>query len=75
VDAGTLFVLFILGSSIRVLIDSYNLKAYRGALGGGMFDMNAGQWFLLCLLFWIVGFPAYLATRPRYVALQRARGG
>jgi hypothetical protein len=72
--AGTFVLLFVIGSSLWVGFDSHSLGAKNGALGGGIFVMRSGQWFLLCLLRWIVGFSAYLATRPRYVALQRARG-
>ena len=60
--------LCVLGSSIWVGVDAARLGVRRGGLGGGFVDMGAFGWFLACLLFWIVSFPVYLATRPRYVS-------
>jgi len=62
--------ILVVGSAIWVAFDSRNLGAKAGVLGGGMADMGPVGWFLVVLLLWIVGFPAYLATRPRYVALK-----
>jgi hypothetical protein len=62
----------VIGTSIWVAIDASSLGARRGALGGGPFDMGVAAWFLVCLLMWVIGFPAYLATRSRYVALKRS---
>jgi hypothetical protein len=61
----------VVGTSIWVAVDASNLGARRGVLGGGFFDMGAAGWFFSCLLFWIVGFPAYLLTRSRYVDCGR----
>jgi hypothetical protein len=54
-----------------VAIDASSLGVRRGSLGGGPFDMGVVAWFLVCLLLWIVGFPAYLATRSRYAEQKR----
>jgi hypothetical protein len=62
--------ILVIGSAIWVGFDSQRLGARAGVLGGGMADMGPAGWFLVVLLLWIVGFPAYLATRPRYVALR-----
>ena len=70
----TLIWLVVVGTSIWVAVDAANLGARRGVLGGGFFDMGAVGWLACCLLFWIVGFPAYLVTRSRYVERKRALG-
>ena len=68
---GLLWIL-VIGSTIWAGLDARRLGARRGVLGGGMADMGPVEWFFVVLLLWIVGFPAYLATRPRYVALSAA---
>lgn len=59
--------IIVVASAVWVLVDASNLGVRRGCLGGGMFDMGKAGWFFATLLLWVVGFPAYLATRPRYV--------
>jgi hypothetical protein len=68
----SIIFLVVVGSGIWVLIDSSRLGAKRGALGGGFLDMGPVGWFLVTLLLWIVGFPCYLAVRPRLVTRRRA---
>jgi len=63
----------VVGSSIWVGIDASRLGAKRGTLDGGFFDMGPLGWFFGVLLFWIVGFPAYIAKRPKYVARSRSQ--
>jgi hypothetical protein len=67
--------LFVLGSSVWVLMDANSLKVTRGQLGGGIADMSPLGWFLACLLIWIVGFPMYLAKRPEYQRMAAGVGG
>jgi hypothetical protein len=67
-----LFWLVVIGTSIWVLVDASNLGVRSGALGGGFVDIGVVGWFVCCLLLWIVAFPAYLITRPRYAAIRRA---
>jgi hypothetical protein len=67
-----IIMIVIVGTSIWVYADAKNLGVHQGALGGGFVDAGAGQWAAVTLLLWIVGFPLYLATRPRYVE-RRAR--
>jgi hypothetical protein len=75
-EISIIFWLVVLATSIWVAIDSSGLGARAGILGGGFSDMGPGGWFFACLLFWIVGFPMYLATRSKYVALRdQARFG
>jgi hypothetical protein len=60
------FSLIVLPTSVWVLIDATTLKATKGKLGGGFFDMGVAGWFFSCLFCWIVAFPAYLAKRGEY---------
>jgi hypothetical protein len=64
--------LVVVGTSIWVAVDAANLGARSGVLGGGFFDMGVAGWLACCLLFWIVGFPAYLVTRSRYAEHKKA---
>lgn len=64
--------LLVIGTSIWVGFDAHQLGVKRGVLGGGFTDMGVAGWVIGVLGLWIIGFPAYLATRPRYVALARA---
>lgn len=65
-----LIVLF--GSASWVLVDAVRLGVRRGVIGGRFFgDVGIVTWVLVVLLMWIVGLPAYLVSRPRYVALRR----
>jgi hypothetical protein len=67
---GIILVLVIIATSIWVAIDSSNLGAGRGALGGGFLDMGPASWFFVCLLLWIIGFPCYLVARSKLVAAK-----
>jgi hypothetical protein len=64
-----LVYLALLASAVWVGFDSKRLGVKAGVLGGGMADIGPVGWFFVVLLLWIIGFPAYLATRPKYVAL------
>jgi hypothetical protein len=64
-----LVLLIVVLSSIWVYFDARSLGAKKGVLKG-FFDMGPGGWFWVCLLLWIIGFPAYLAKRGAY---KRAR--
>jgi hypothetical protein len=35
--------------------------------------MGPNSWFVCSLIFWIVGFPVYLMTRRKYVAIRARR--
>lgn len=59
------FILFIVGSSIWVYFDAKNIGVKKGQLKG-LLDMGPVGWFFVTLLLWIVGFPAWLATRGKY---------
>lgn len=62
--------LIVLGTSIWVAADASGLDVKRGCLGGNFVDSGPVGWFFVTLLIWIIGFPLYLATRPKYVALK-----
>lgn len=66
------FLLVVLAAVIWIGVDAANLGVRRGSLGGGFLDMGIAAWVLSCLLFWYVGIPCYLATRPRHVQRRRA---
>lgn len=68
-----IFRLCVLASAIWVGFDSARLGAKRGVLGGGFVDIGPVAWFFCVLLLWIISLPVYLATRPKYVALQQQR--
>ncbi len=57
--------ILVLGASVWVLIDAKTIGVKKGQIPG-FFNMGAVGWFIACLLFWIVAFPAYLAKRPEY---------
>lgn len=64
-------MLLILTTSVWVLIDASVLGVRKG-LVKGFFDMGPVGWFLVCLLLWIIGFPAYLAMRGKLKAAAAA---
>jgi hypothetical protein len=68
----TFIWLLVIGTSIWVGFDAHQLGVKRGILGGGFTDMGVAGWTIGVFGLWIIGFPAYMATRPRYVALARA---
>jgi hypothetical protein len=57
----------VLASAIWVGFDSTHLGVKSHCLGGGFADMGPVGWFFCVLLLWIIGFPVYRATRPKYV--------
>jgi hypothetical protein len=69
---GLVIAIVVVGTSIWVAIDASRLEVTRGCLGGGFADSGPVGWFFCALLIWIIGFPAYLITRPKYVARRRA---
>ena len=64
--------LVVLGSSIWVAFDASHLGVKAHCLGGGFADMGPVGWFFCTLLLWIIGFPVYMATRPKYVMRQQS---
>lgn len=65
-----LFLLVILVSSFWVLFDAKSIGVKKGQIKG-FCDLGPWGWFFVCLLLWIVGFPAYLAKRGE---LKRING-
>ena len=61
-------LLLVLGTAIWAAIDSSKLGVRSGCLGGGFADIGPAGWFFGVLLLWIIGFPLYLVTRPKYLA-------
>lgn len=54
--------LIVVGTSLWVYFDARRIGARKG-LRPGLGNMNPGGWLLVCLVFWIVGFPMYLVKR------------
>lgn len=62
---GAIIFLVVIATSIWVLVDAKSIGVKKGQIEG-MGNMGAGSWFLVCLLFWILGFPFYLAKRNEF---------
>lgn len=61
----SLVICIVLVTSIWVWIDARTLGVKKGQVEG-FFNMTPFDWFIACILFWIIAFPAYLAKRPQY---------
>jgi len=68
------FVVVVLISSIGVYFDAKTIGARKG-LSKGFFDLGPGGWCFACLLFWIIGFPAYLISRGKIKRLTASATG
>ena len=73
---GALILIIVLGTSIWVAFDANAIGVEKGQLEG-VADMGPAGWFFVCLLFWIVGFPLYLAKRGelKRINAEIAEGG
>jgi hypothetical protein len=56
------FLIVVIVTSIWVFVDAKTIGAKKGLLQG-FFDLGPFGWFVVTLLLWIIGFPAYLAKR------------
>jgi len=70
---GAFVWLIIIGTSIWVYIDAKRIGVKKGQLDG-FCDLGAGAWAVVCLLLWIIGFPAYLIKRGEYIKINRGAG-
>lgn len=61
--------LIVLGTAIWVYFDAQSIGVEKGRLKG-LADMGPVGWFFACLLFWIIGFPLYLAKRSEYKRIK-----
>ena len=62
---GAIMFLVVIATSIWVLIDAKSIGVKKGQIAG-MGNMGPVGWFFVCLLFWIIGFPFYLAKRNEF---------
>jgi hypothetical protein len=69
----TIILLAVLGTSIWVFFDARAIGVKKGMVKG-LVDMGTWGWFFVCLLLWIVGFPAYLAMRGKYKKIREQSG-
>ena len=65
-------VVIVVASSFWVLFDARSIGVKR-ELPKPVFSMGVAGWFVVCLLFWIVAFPAYLVKRGEYKRLVGMR--
>jgi hypothetical protein len=64
-DIDIFMILFLIGTSTWVYFDAKSIGIKKGQIKG-MLDMGPIGWFFITLLLWIIGFPAWLATRSKY---------
>lgn len=64
--------LFVIGCAIWVYADAKSIGARKG-LNPGFLDLGPVGWALCTLLFWILGFPLYLAQRSSIKEAIRQR--
>ena len=57
----------VIETSLWVVVDAKQIGVKKGQLGGGFFDRGHWEWFTLCLLLWIIGFPSYVVKRAAYI--------
>jgi len=65
-----ILLLMVVGTSIWVVSDAKAIGVQKGQVKGFL-DLGPWGWFFVCLFLWIVGFPAYLAMRGKYKAVNR----
>lgn len=68
----TIIMLVIFGTSIWVFFDARSIGVKKGQVKG-LVDMGPLGWFFVTLLLWIIGFPAYLATRNKYKKISEEK--
>jgi hypothetical protein len=59
------FLWVVIPSSIWVLFDAKAIGVRKGQLKG-LRNMGPWGWFFLTLLFWLIGFSTYMASRGEY---------
>lgn len=60
-----LILIVVVVSSIWVLVDAKTIGVKKGQIRG-LGNLGAWGWSFVCLLFWVVGFPFYLAKRSAF---------
>ena len=63
--------LVIIATSIWVVVDAKSIGVKSGQIKG-LGNMGPWGWFFACLLFWILGFPFYLAKRGEFKRINSA---
>ena len=69
-----LILIIVVGTSIWVVVDANAIGVKKGQLKG-VADMGPSGWFFVCLLFWIIGFPFYLAKRGELKRINAQTSG
>lgn len=65
-----LIILVVIITSFWVLFDAKAIGIKKGQVTG-LSDMGPWGWFTVCLLLWIIGFPAYLAMRGKFKKINQ----
>ena len=60
-----LILIVVVVSSIWVLVDAKTIGVKKSQIQG-LGNLGAWGWFFVCLLFWVFGFPFYLAKRSAF---------
>jgi len=68
---GIIIGLVVVATSIWVWVDARGIGARRGLIRG-LGNMWPFEWFLCCLLLWIIGFPLYLVKRGKIKSTMQA---
>jgi hypothetical protein len=66
----TFIILVVVVTSLWVLFDAKAIGIKKGQITG-LCNMGPWGWFAVCLLLWIIGFPAYLAMRNKYKKINQ----
>lgn len=69
---GSFIWLIVIGTSIWVLFDAKSIGVKKGQIEG-IANMGPWGWFFVCLLLWIIGFPAYLVKRGEYKRINSSQ--
>jgi hypothetical protein len=70
---GTIIWLIVVGTSVWVLFDAKSIGVKKGQIGGLGAYMGPWDWFFLCLVLWIIGFPIYLAKRGEFKRINSSQ--
>ena len=65
-----ILLIIVIATSIWVGVDASTIGVKKGQMKG-LLDMGPVGWTFTCLLFWIIGFPCYLAKRNEYKEINQ----
>jgi len=65
-------LILVIATSIWVFIDAKKIGVKKGQIEG-IFNMSPLGWFIVCLGFWIIAFPSYVAKRGEYKRINNKK--